>query len=521
MNALNSVARRRTFAIIAHPDAGKTTLTEKLLLYGGAVRQAGDVRARGEKRRTRSDSMKIERERGISVSASAMCFVCDGHSFNLLDTPGHEDFSEDTYRTLTAADSAVMVLDAAKGIETQTRKLFEVCRMRDIPIITFINKCDREGRDPLSLLDEIYETLALEAAPVTWPLGAGSEFVGAYDLRERSLTVLDRAGRHRKQDGTEISDLEQAGEVAGVSSVTLETFREQVRMVRGLLPAFDRERFLQGNLTPVFFGSALQSFGVRELLQGLIDYAPAPRPIKASRVVAPEETNVAGFVFKIQANTDPKHRDRVAFVRLMSGTFRRGMKLKHVRSGRMLSVTMPVLFAAEGRETADIAGAGDIIGIPNHGTLRIGDVLTEGEHLVMHGIPSFAPEILRAARTADPLKSGKLQEALLQLAEEGAGTVFKTRGGTLLIGAVGALQFDVMRDRLQYEYDIPTLFEDSPFVAARWLNDPVPELFIEAFKGNLGTDYAGRPVFLARTSWDLTKAARDFPQTELRVTAEV
>ncbi len=527
----DAIAKRRTFAIIAHPDAGKTTLTEKLLLYGGAVRQAGDVRARGENRRTRSDNMKIERERGISVSASAMCFVYNGHTFNLLDTPGHEDFSEDTYRTLTAADSAIMVLDAAKGIEAQTRKLFEVCRLRDIPITTFINKMDREAMDPLVLLDDIASTLALDVAPITWPLGQGAEFIGSYRLDDGTLTVLDRAGRHRRQEGLNVGGLEDDSVKAAdlpftVRAQVLSEFREQVTMVRAMLPTFNEAEFLGGRQTPVFFGSALQSFGIQELLDGLIAMAPAPRPQPcAPRSPLPTESNVSGFVFKIQANTDPKHRDRVAFVRLMSGQFERGMKLHHVRTGKSISVTSPMLFAAEGRETADMALAGDIIGVPNHGTLRIGDVLSQGENLRIKGIPAFAPEILQAVRTADPLKSGKLTDAVLQLAEEGVGAVFKTRGGSLLIGAVGALQFDVMRDRLMHEYGIPAVFEETPFNAVRWISGcnslaDVPADFAEAFKSNIGTDYAGRPVLMARSSWDLTKAARDFAEVILGNTVE-
>ncbi|MCP1335948.1 peptide chain release factor 3 [Futiania mangrovi] len=519
------VRRRRTFAIISHPDAGKTTLTEKLLLYGGAIQLAGDVRARGERRRATSDWMKIEQERGISVTASAMAFDYEGHMINLLDTPGHEDFSEDTYRTLTAVDSAVMVIDAAKGIEPQTLKLFEVCRLRDVPIITFVNKMDREARDPFEIIDEIQETLALDVTPASWPIGMGREFLGAYDILNKRVILMDRAGRHERQEGIQVSGLDDPKLADLIPPDKLATLKEQIEMAEGLLPPFDMTAYREGHLTPIYFGSALWSFGVKELLDGLVRFAPPPRPQPtATRAVNPGEDKVTGFVFKIQANMDPKHRDRVAFVRLASGHFRRGMKLLHVRAGKPIAVSSPMLFLAQDRATADEAWAGDIIGIPNHGTLRIGDTLTEGEQLQAVGIPSFAPEVMQVVRADDPLKAKHLQKALTQFAEEGAASVFKTEiGGTFVVGVVGMLQFDVLRERIRQEYDIPVRFEPAPYTAARWIDGEDPkhvEEFKARHKGNLAADHAGAPVFLARSSWDLTKVERDWPDIRLQKTRD-
>ncbi|MCW8835052.1 MAG: peptide chain release factor 3, partial [Rhodospirillales bacterium] len=396
----NHIHRRRTFAIIAHPDAGKTTLTEKLLLFGGAIQAAGAVKARGEQRRARSDWMKVERERGISVTSAVMTFEYAGCTFNLLDTPGHEDFSEDTYRTLTAVDSAVMVIDAAKGIEEQTRKLFEVCRLRDVPIVTFVNKMDREARDPFELLDEVEQALALDVSPASWPIGMGRNFKGCYDLFNDRLILLEKEARDKiPAEGEGCSGVLDPKLDSLLPADAVLGLREGVEMARGLCPEFDEQAYLEGNMTPVYFGSALNSFGVRELLNGLVAMAPTPRAQPAvSRKVAPEEESVSGFVFKIQANMDPKHRDRIAFVRLCSGHFKRGMKLKHVRSGKQINLYNPVLFLAQERETAEEAYAGDIIGVPTHGGLRIGDALTEGEDLRFTGIPAFAPEMLQKAR---------------------------------------------------------------------------------------------------------------------------
>ncbi|WP_439140271.1 peptide chain release factor 3, partial [Roseicyclus sp.] len=393
------IARRRTFAIISHPDAGKTTLTEKFLLFGGAIQMAGQVRAKGEARRTRSDFMQMEKDRGISVSASAMSFDFGQYRFNLVDTPGHSDFSEDTYRTLTAVDAAIMVIDGAKGVESQTQKLFEVCRLRDLPILTFCNKMDRESRDTFEIIDEIQENLAIDVTPASWPIGVGRDFVGAYDILHDRLEIMDRADRNKVAESIKITGLDDPALAKHVPAELLGKLREELEMARALLPAFDRDRFLEGSMTPIWFGSAINSFGVKELMDGIGEFGPAPQPQRAEpRQIAPEEGKVAGFVFKVQANMDPKHRDRVAFVRLASGHFERGMKLHHVRAGKPMAITNPVLFLAADRELAEEAWAGDIIGIPNHGQLRIGDTLTEGETLKVTGIPSFAPELLQTAR---------------------------------------------------------------------------------------------------------------------------
>jgi peptide chain release factor 3 len=432
------IARRRTFAIISHPDAGKTTLTEKLLLHGGAIQMAGQVRAKGEARRTRSDFMKMEQDRGISVSASAMSFPFRDWWFNLVDTPGHSDFSEDTYRTLTAVDSAVMVIDAAKGIETQTRKLFEVCRLRDVPIATFINKMDREGRDPFELLDEISQDLQLDVVPASWPIGMGRTFLGCYDLFADQLIMMERTKGEYLQEGITVQGLADPALDRLLPDTAVAKLREDVEMVRGLCPKFDLESYREGHMTPVFFGSAVNNFGVRELLSGVARLAPPPRKQPArERDVLPHEPTVSGFVFKIQANMDPKHRDRIAFVRLASGHFTRGMRLTVPRTGKALGVHNAMLFQANERELAEEAWAGDIIGIPNHGTLRIGDALTEGEALHFTGIPSFAPEFLRRVRADDPMKAKHLGRALEQIAEEGAAQVFKMfLGSDYVVGVV-------------------------------------------------------------------------------------
>jgi peptide chain release factor 3 len=520
-----SIARRRTFAIIAHPDAGKTTLTEKLLLFGGAIQLAGAVKARGEQRRARSDWMKVERERGISVTASAMTFEFEGATFNLLDTPGHQDFSEDTYRTLTAVDSAVMVIDAARGIEDQTRKLFEVCRLRDVPIITFINKLDREGRDPFDILDEIERDLALEVTPASWPIGMGRDFLGCYDLLRDRLVLLERS-RDRIGDQSEPCEgLDDPKLDRLLPADAVKKLRQEVEMARGLCPEFDLAAYRAGHLTPVFFGSALSSFGVRELLHGLSTLAPPPRPqVSRERTVQPSEEKVTGFVFKVQANMDPKHRDRVAFLRLCSGHFRRGMKLLHVRSGSTLAVHNPVLFLAQDRELAEEAFAGDILGIPNHGKLGIGDTLTEGESLAFKGIPSFAPELLQRVRALDPMRAKHLSRALDQLAEEGAARVFKPRaGGYHIVGVVGSLQFDVLADRIKNEYEIPVVFEAAGLYTARWVEcDEAPKLarFIDQNEGYMADDHTGAPVFLARNAWHLETTSKDFPDVRFLKTRE-
>jgi peptide chain release factor 3 len=519
------IARRRTFAIISHPDAGKTTLTEKFLLFGGAIQMAGQVRAKGEARRTRSDFMKIEADRGISVSASAMSFDFGAFRFNLVDTPGHSDFSEDTYRTLTAVDAAIMVIDGAKGVESQTRKLFEVCRLRDLPILTFCNKMDRESRDTFDIIDEIQQNLAIDVAPASWPIGMGRDFIGCYDILHDRLELMDRADRNKVASSIKIAGLADPKLAEHVPADLLVRLREELEVARDLLPGFNRQSFLEGHLTPIWFGSAINSFGVRELMAGMAEFGPEPQPQKAaSRAVAPEETTVAGFVFKVQANMDPKHRDRVAFVRLASGHFERGMKLLHVRSKKPMAVTNPVLFLAADRELAEEAWAGDIIGIPNHGQLRIGDALTEGEALRFTGIPSFAPELLQGVRALDPMKAKHLDKALTQFAEEGAAKVFKPMlGSGFIVGVVGALQFEVLASRIEQEYGLPVRFEPSHFTSARWVTGPKAEIerFIAINKGHIAQDSDGDTVFLTRLQWDIDRIGRDFPELKLTATKEM
>jgi peptide chain release factor 3 len=520
-----SGASRRTFAIIAHPDAGKTTLTEKLLLFGGAIRLAGQVRARGERRRTRSDWTEIEQARGISVSSSVMTFERDGITFNLLDTPGHEDFSEDTYRTLTAVDSAIMVLDAAKGIESQTRKLFEVCRLRDIPIITFINKIDREGRDPLALLDEIEQTLALDVCPMTWPVGMGGDFRGCLDLRAARL-LASTAGPGRPYDeAIELTGLDDPELDRRLPAGVLAAAREGAALACAAHPPLDVASYRAGHLTPIFFGSALANYAVAELLEALVTFAPPPRPQPAEpRPVGPDEARVTGFVFKVQANMDPNHRDRVAFVRLCSGRFRRGMKLRQVRTGRPLTVHNPIFFFAQERELIDEAQAGDIIGIPNHGILRVGDTLCEGDDVRFTGIPSFAPEILRRVRLDEALRAKALRRALEDLAEEGVTQVFRPLHGThWVVGVVGQLQLDVLAARMASEYRIAVTFEPSAHEMARWVacdDAALLKRFIEDRRASMAEDRDGAPVFLARNAWELERTAQEWPDLRFLATHE-
>lgn len=513
---MRHIKQRRTFAIIAHPDAGKTTLTEKLLLFGGAIQMAGAVKARGEQRRAHSDWMKVERERGISVTASVMSFEYADKYFNLVDTPGHEDFSEDTYRTLTAVDSAVMVIDGAKGIESQTRKLFEVCRLRDVPITTFVNKMDRESRDPFEIIDEIEEMLALDVTPASWPIGMGRDFKGCYDLINDQLLLLDRVDRNKLSDGIECDGLDDPKIDEQLGTEVAATLREEVEMARGLCKPFDEQSFLEGHLTPIFFGSAVNNFGVRELLQGLAKNAPSPRPQKASkRLVEPEEDKVTGFVFKVQANMDPNHRDRIAFVRLCSGHYKRGMKLVHTRSKKTMAINNAVLFLARDRELAQDAYAGDIMGIPNHGSLRIGDTLSQSEDLNFVGVPSFAPELLQRVRADDPMKVKHLRRALEHFAEEGASQVFKPLvGGEWIVGVVGALQFEVLAARIDTEYNLPATFEAAGIDAARWVesdNKEALETFMKNNQSSLARDHDDTLVFLARNAWHLNRTQEENP----------
>ncbi len=505
---MSSGQSRRTFAIISHPDAGKTTLTEKLLLAGGAIHLAGDVKARGDRRRARSDWMKIEQDRGISVTSSVMTFEHEGPMFNLLDTPGHEDFSEDTYRTLTAVDSAIMVLDAAKGIESQTRKLFEICRLRDIPIMTLVNKVDREGRDPFELLDEVHDLLQLDIAPLVWPVGMGSVFAGCYDLEgDRFLTSSKGAGG-AFDTVLACSGLDDPQLDERVNPDTLAAAREEAALARGGYAEFDRQAYREGNLTPVVFGSALKDYGVAVLLDLIARNAPEPRPSVAdSRVVEPDEPSVTGFVFKVQANMDRNHRDRVAFLRLCSGNFSRGMKLRQVRTGKDVLVHSPIFFLAQEREIVDEAGPGDIIGIPNHGTVRVGDTFTQGEDLRFTGLPAFAPEILRRVRLGDTTRVKQLRSALEDLAEEGLIQVFKpSLGSQWIIGVIGVLQLDVLAARAKQEYRIDIEFEPVPYATARWLRAKDQrdlQAFIAKHTASVVRDRDGEPAFLAASQWEL------------------
>ncbi len=490
MTAAEEIARRRTFAIISHPDAGKTTLTERLLRAGGAIQLAGNVRAKGERRRTRSDWMGIERERGISVVTSVMTFEYGGCVFNLLDTPGHEDFSEDTYRTLTAVDSAVMVIDAAKGIEARTRKLFEICRLRDIPILTFVNKMDREARDPFELLDEVGNTLALDTAPVTWPIGRAATFAGTYDLRTREVHTPEPLAQ---------------------SDDRMITMAEEIDLARAALPEFELDGFNAGHLTPVFFGSAIKEIGVTDLLDSLVAFGPPPRDQKAdTRTVHASEDKLTALVFKIQANMDPNHRDRIAFARVCSGKLQRGMRLRQVRTGKLIPLHAPQFFFARDRQIADEAYAGDVVGIPNHGTLRIGDTLSEEEEINFVGVPYFAPEILRRVRLDDAMKAKKLRQALQELAEEGVVQLFRPQDGSPpIVGVVGTLQLDVLIARLQGEYGVGIGFEGVPYALARWISGErlVVEKFCQVQRTAMADDVDGDPVFLASSTFSLRRVA--------------
>ena len=520
-----SITKQRTFAIISHPDAGKTTLTEKFLLYGGAIQQAGQVRAKGEARRSRSDFMKLEKERGISVSTSAMSFPFEEFWINLVDTPGHSDFSEDTYRTITAVDSTIMVIDGAKGVESQTKKLFEVCRNRDLPIITFCNKMDRDSRDIFEIIDEIQETLTIDVTPMTWPVGSGKDFLGSYDLVNNKLNIMDRADRNIKASTITINGLNDPIISQHVPKHLLKKLYQELEMATGLLPKFDHTMFRSGNMTPLWFGSAINSFGVKELLNGIVKFAPPPqsRPT-LTRQINPNEDSVTGFVFKVQANMDQKHRDRVAFVRVCSGEFKRGMKLNHVRSNKNITVSNPVMFMANDGEIAESAIAGDIIGIPNHGQIRLGDSFTQGEKIQFTGLPVFAPEFLKTVRSLDPMKSKHLEKALTQFAEEGMSKLFKPQlGSGWVIGVVGTLQFDVLESRIKNEYGLTVRFEKSAFTSARWIRGDSEEIekFSLANKSHMATDHDNDHVFLTRMQWDIDRVKRDHPGIDLVETKEI
>ena len=507
--------KRKTFAIISHPDAGKTTLTEKLLLYGGAIQLAGQVRAKGEARRSRSDFMKMEKERGISVSTSAMSFEFENNWLNIVDTPGHEDFSEDTYRTITAVDSSIMLIDGAKGVESQTKKLFEICRLREVPILTFCNKMDQESRNNLEILEEIQDSLAIDVVPMNWPIGEGKNFIGCYCFEKKIIKVIEKKEKNiltkknqfYKFKDDELKDL--------VDKDTLSQSLEEIEMVEKLLPKFDIQAFLAGNMTPIWFGSAINSFGVTDLLNGILTYSPSPNIQKAKpRNVKYDEKKVTGFVFKIQANLDNKHRDRIAFVRICSGHFKRGMKLTHVRTSKVLSISSPLMFLANQREITDDAVAGDIIGIPNHGLLKLGDTLSEGEKIQFTNLPTFSPELLKTVRCLDPLKSKHLEKALNEFAEEGISKLFKPiTNNDWIIGVVGSLQFDVLKSRLENEYDLNIQFKNTNFSFSRWIegDKKLISSIIRNYNSFIALDSDNDPVFLFRIQWDLDKIREEFP----------
>jgi len=520
----SQVKRRRTFGIISHPDAGKTTLTEKLLLFGGAIQMAGTVKARKAARHATSDWMAIEQERGISVSSSVMKFNYRDFEINLLDTPGHQDFSEDTYRVLTAVDSAVMVIDSGKGVERQTRKLMEVCRMRNTPILTFVNKLDREGMPPLDILSDIEEALQIECAPLSWPIGMGKRFRGAYNLHRGELVLFTPGQERLPGDAIVIRDLEDPA-LDDLLGNQADELRQDVALLEGAADPFDIQAFLKGNQTPVFFGSAINNFGVRELLDTFVEIAPPPQPrAAATRVVAPDEDEFSGFVFKIQANMDPAHRDRIAFLRICSGRFQRGMRVRHHRVGKDVQIASPIMFMAQDRAVVEEAWPGDIIGIHNHGTISIGDTFSEKEPLHFTGIPNFAPEHFRRVRLKSPLRMKQLQKGVNQLVEEGAIQLFRPLvGNDLILGAVGVLQFEVTMARLKAEYSVDAVYEPINFTVARWVScDNKQKLAdFEKFRSsNLARDVEGNLTVLAESQWQLDFFQEKWPEIHFHKTRE-
>ena len=528
MSLKSEIEKRRTFGIISHPDAGKTTLTEKLLLFGGAIQMAGAVKARRAAAHATSDWMKIEQERGISVASSVMKFnyECNGSDFeiNLLDTPGHQDFSEDTYRVLTAVDSAMMVIDSGKGVEAQTLKLMEVCRMRNTPIVTFINKLDRDGMEPLDILTEIEDKLQIECTPMSWPIGMGKSFKGVYNLFRKELSLFKAGSDTRDFESVHIDDLNdpKLDELLGAQADEL---RGDIELLEGAANPFELEHFLKGSQTPVFFGSAINNFGVRELLDAFVELAPAPGPRQAAqRSVSPEEKDFAAFAFKIQANMDPAHRDRIAFFRICSGKFTKGMSVRHHRIGKDVKIPNAVIFMSQDRAHVEEAYAGDIIGIHNHGTIKIGDTFTTKEELKFSGIPNFAPELFRRVRLKDPMKRKQLHKGLVQLSEEGAVQVYKTLlGGDYILGAVGVLQFDVTVARLQAEYRVDADYVGTDFQVARWVtSDDKKKLdeFCRRFQSSMAEDVDGFLAYLAPTPWKLKYTEEEWPEITFHKTRE-
>lgn len=520
------INKRRTFGIISHPDAGKTTLTEKLLLFGGAIHIAGAIKAKKASRHATSDFMEIEKQRGISVATSVMGFIYKDIKINLLDTPGHKDFSEDTYRTLTAVDSVVMVIDSVKGVEAQTHKLMEVCRMRNSPIITFINKCDREGKDPISLLDEIEEKLQIQVCPMTWPIGSGSRFKGVYSFVDQSILLFTPHKTQTDEHAVLISDIDSAEAKAVIDEADLKALKDDIELISGVYPSLDHADYLNATVTPVFFGSALNNFGVRELLDCFVDLSPRPRQRESNtRMVIPEEETFSGFIFKIHANMDLKHRDRLAFLRICSGRFERNKKYHHVRSKKAIKFSAPTAFMAQEKSIIDQAFPGDIIGLHDTGNLKIGDTLSEGESMEFKGIPSFSPEIFKYVINEDPLKAKKLQKGLLHLCEEGVAQLFmRSHDSRMIIGVVGMLQFEVIQFRLKAEYAANCRFEQLNFIKAVWIsaeNDADLEQFINQKKSQIAKDADGKYVYLSETQWSLDREIREHPELIFKFSSEI
>jgi peptide chain release factor 3 len=524
MSLSEEIKRRRTFAIISHPDAGKTTLTEKLLLFGGAIHVAGAVKSNKIRRTATSDWMEIEKQRGISVATSVMAFDYGGYKINILDTPGHQDFAEDTFRTLTAVDSVIIVVDAAKGVEVQTRKLMEVCRMRKTPVIVFINKLDREGKDPFDLLDEIEAELQIKVSPLSWPIDMGERFKGVYNLYERKLDLYT-PGKQTVTESIEIKDIHSPEAEKYIGAALAGKLRADVELIDGVYPAFEAAVYLSGDVAPVFFGSALNNFGVRELLDCFVRMAPSPRAVQAAeRVINPEEPHFTGFVFKIHANMDPNHRSCIAFVKICSGRFERNVNYKHVRFGKMLRFGSPTAFMAQKKEVVDEAFAGDIIGLPDTGNFKIGDSLTEGEDLHFKGLPSFSPEMFKYIENADPMKTKQLNKGIEQLTDEGVAQLFVNRfNGRRIVGAVGQLQFEVIQHRLLHEYGAQCRWEPLNLYKACWIESDDAVAF-DNFKKRkvqyLAADKEGRDVYLADSSYVLAMAQQDFPTIRFHFTSE-
>ncbi|MCF6214412.1 MAG: peptide chain release factor 3 [Flavobacteriaceae bacterium] len=527
MSFLEEIKRRRTFGIISHPDAGKTTLTEKLLLFGGAIQEAGAVKNNKIKKGATSDFMEIERQRGISVATSVLAFIYKDKKINILDTPGHKDFAEDTFRTLTAVDSVIVVIDVAKGVEVQTEKLVEVCRMRQIPMIVFINKLDREGKDAFDLLDEVEQKLGLRVTPLSFPIGMGYDFKGIYNVWGKKLNLFSGDVKQTISEGVEFEDIDNSELDKAVGETAANILREELELVREVYPKFDRTEYLEGHLQPVFFGSALNNFGVKELLDCFIDIAPSPRPKQADiRLVNPEETKMTGFVFKIHANMDPKHRDRLAFVKIVSGMFKRNTNYLHVKKNKKFKFASPNAFFAEKKEIVDISYPGDIVGLHDTGNFKIGDTLTEGENLQFKGIPSFSPEYFRYVNNADPMKSKQLAKGLDQLMDEGVAQLFTLElNGRKVIGTVGALQYEVIQYRLEHEYGAKCTYDMLNVHKACWVQPEDPKNtdfkeFKRVKQRYLAKDKKGQLVFLADSAFSVQMTLDKYPTVKLHFTSE-